>query len=400
MISIDWPNKVILIPKADLTLIQSTPVEIRELDINTFRLTLKDLEDDEVGMSFQTTHNHNPPVTVGGVTLARVVEIINDYTITFEDGSYAVNLVGANSNIGDRVNLNSVSIRSANSAGLVQTREIEYSAFQNQVTIDVLNGTSGTIYPIGTIQSPVNNLTDAKLIASVRGINSLFIIGDATFDATADFAGFHITGHSLHDSTVTIEPDANVEHCEFRDCIVTGTLDGGNILERCSISDLNYVNGLIIECLLNPGTITLAPDLENNAAHFLNCWSGVPGLSTPTIDMGGNGPALGMRGYNGGIRLINKTGTEAVSIDLNSGQVILDSTIANGTIVVRGVGMLTNNAVAPAIVNSVNLINNTGISNAIWNKATSELTTPNSTGSSLVKIQRTTADNQVLILAK
>jgi len=48
-ISITWPTGEIYVPKADMTLVQSTPFEIRELDINTFRLALKDLEDDEEG---------------------------------------------------------------------------------------------------------------------------------------------------------------------------------------------------------------------------------------------------------------------------------------------------------------------------------------------------------------
>lgn len=119
-ISITWPTGVVFVPKADTTLVQSTPSEIRELNINTFRLTLKDLEDDSDGQVWATTHNHYPTVTVGGVTIAQVVELINGYTVTFEDGQYAVNLTGANSNIADRVNLNQVSIRSANSAGLIQ----------------------------------------------------------------------------------------------------------------------------------------------------------------------------------------------------------------------------------------------------------------------------------------
>jgi len=119
-ITIDWTTKVISIPKADMPLVTMTPFEIRELDINTFRLILKDLEDDSEGMTFSTTHNHIAPISVGGVSLARVVELINGYTVTFEDGQYAVNITGGNSNIGDNVNLNQVSVRSANSAGLVE----------------------------------------------------------------------------------------------------------------------------------------------------------------------------------------------------------------------------------------------------------------------------------------
>lgn len=117
-ISINWLTRVITVPRADMTLIQSTPTEIRELNVNTFRLALKDIEDDD-GMPFQTTHTHYPEVTAGGVTLARVVILLPPYTVTFENGQYAVNLIGANSNISDRTNVNYVSVRSANSAGLI-----------------------------------------------------------------------------------------------------------------------------------------------------------------------------------------------------------------------------------------------------------------------------------------
>jgi hypothetical protein len=117
VVSINWPAKIINVAIADLTPIATG---IYALDIDTFRLILKDLEDDATGMPFPDTHRHQTTTTIGGVTLARLVEIINGYTITFENGTYAVNLVGANSNISDVSNVNSVSIRSSNSAGLVQ----------------------------------------------------------------------------------------------------------------------------------------------------------------------------------------------------------------------------------------------------------------------------------------
>ena len=116
-ITIDWATKIINIPKTDMTLIQASP-EIRELDVDWFRLQLKDIEDNVDGQPFTDTHTHNTEVTLGALTLARVVEIIAPYTITFEDGQYAVNLVGANNNIADRTNVNQVSVRSNNSAGM------------------------------------------------------------------------------------------------------------------------------------------------------------------------------------------------------------------------------------------------------------------------------------------
>lgn len=117
-ISVNWFTGVITVPQADLTLISGTTYE---LDLDTFRLALKDLEDDEAGMPWPKTHNHNTQVTLSGITFARQIEILFPYTVEFEDGVYGVNLVGANSNIPDVLVRNSVSVNSQNSAGLIVT---------------------------------------------------------------------------------------------------------------------------------------------------------------------------------------------------------------------------------------------------------------------------------------
>ena len=118
-VNIDWANKIINVPKDAMVLIQSVPKEIYELDVDVFRKTLNDLQDDEEGMPFDTTHQHNTTVTIGGVILARVVELINGYTVTFEDGQYRVVTTNANHNLAETTNVNQVSVSTTNSAGLV-----------------------------------------------------------------------------------------------------------------------------------------------------------------------------------------------------------------------------------------------------------------------------------------
>ena len=115
-ITITWGTRVINVPKSYLTLVSGS---VYELDLEQFRLDLKDLEDDEEGIPHPDTHIHNTEVTLAGITLARTIEIINNYTVTFEDGQYAVEAKGANSNIADVMNLNQVSLRTFNSAGLI-----------------------------------------------------------------------------------------------------------------------------------------------------------------------------------------------------------------------------------------------------------------------------------------
>jgi hypothetical protein len=145
-ITITWGTKVIFVPKADLSLIQPSP-EIREMDIDWFRLQLKDLEDSEAGMTFPDTHAHNTEVVLGGVTYARIIEIINGYTVEFEDGQYTVNCVGANHNLAEVKVPNQVSLIINNAAGLIAPEDFDAPAIADAVWDEPSSGhtTPGTM---------------------------------------------------------------------------------------------------------------------------------------------------------------------------------------------------------------------------------------------------------------
>lgn len=115
-LSINWITKVITVPQSDLTLISGSDYTY---DIDAFRLELKAIEASEEGAPFLDTHRHVTEAILSGVTYARLVEIINGYTVEFEDGQYGVTLTGANHNIADVIVRNQVSIVTNNSAGLI-----------------------------------------------------------------------------------------------------------------------------------------------------------------------------------------------------------------------------------------------------------------------------------------
>lgn len=127
-ITIDWATRVILIPISFLTLITpatSSTQALYELDVDALRLALKDIEDDE-GMPYPDTHSHNSAYTVSGVTYAQSFQVINGYTVEFDDNivdHYTVRCVGANHNLGETIVLNTVSLIIGNSAGLVTVTE-------------------------------------------------------------------------------------------------------------------------------------------------------------------------------------------------------------------------------------------------------------------------------------
>lgn len=169
-ISINPLTYVIYVPRADLTLLQASP-EVRELNVNQFRLWLKDLEDDpDYGIYLYKTHNHNTEVELAGLTYARIIEILPPYTVEFEDGQYTVNCVGANHNISDVKVANQVSLIVNNAAGLITNAQIEFASFNGGVSVDLSGPYSGTVFPTGTPQRPVNNWLDAFTIAATRGL--------------------------------------------------------------------------------------------------------------------------------------------------------------------------------------------------------------------------------------
>ena len=240
---------------------------------------------------------------------------------------------------------------------------LEFSSFQNMVTIDVIGGNPGTAFPRGTPQSPVNNLDDALTIAQNRGLGVLNIIGNFDFNGTQNISGYTIIGESRERTEITVASSVTISNVEFNNLtIVSGTLDGEAVAKDCTIINLDYVDGVIESCLLE-GTITLG---FGTTAHILDSWSGVVGTNTPIIDMGGSGQSLTLRNYNGGIKIVNKTGPESVSIDMASGQVKLGADVTNGNIICRGVGTITEDLSAGATVVDQMLNINT-IAGQVWN---------------------------------
>jgi len=273
-ITIDWPTQVINVPRDDLLLVQSAPTEIRELDIDAFRLELKSIEASIEGMPFVDTHSHNPPVTVGGVTLARVVEIINGYTVTFEDGQYAVNLAGANSNIGDVTNVNQVSVRSANSAGLTYSKEVEDQSFSDaRVWVNSVTGLAGTQFPRGTPGDPVSNIQDAQSIISQRSLpKRLHLRGTFVLDSADTLEDYDIEAGSSNLASIdfggAVTTNAIISNVALNG-IANGEITADSTTSFTNLQEFEgkMLNGGIF------GTVTLAN--TTNRIEFIDCHSHV-----------------------------------------------------------------------------------------------------------------------------
>jgi hypothetical protein len=342
---------LITIPKSDLTLTTGTQYK---LTVDEFWILLRDFSDNENSMAYPVLYSRIPATS----STPSITEIdLNYYRVQFEDGLYSVNIIEGNTNIREAEIKNQVSVNTNNTTGFIDPTYLEYSTFGGGVNVDESSIYSGTDYPRGTPSRPVNNFTDALSIAEERGFDSFLVKGDVTINGGNDFTDYTFSGQGQNLSSFTLDSSAVLVNCAFYNALIAGILDGQTHVEDCIIGDLTFVSGVIERCILTQGTTVLG---GAQTAHFIDCKSGVPGLSTHVIDCGGSGQPLAMRNYNGGIKLINKTGADQVSIDLNSGQIILGSTVTNGTIVARGVGKLideSGNRIPTSTWNGVTIIN-------------------------------------------
>ncbi len=229
----------------------------------------------------------------------------------------------------------------SSSATLQELQDIQYASYGGAVHYDAGSPYTGTTFPNGTPRQPVNNFADVLAIVAERGFNAIHLVSqNNTITAGLTFDNLRIFGRSKNLTRTTIPAAANVLNCEFDNMEIDGTLDGDCKLVQCLIGSagLNFITGFVDQCVIE-GQITLG---GNAPAFLLDCYSGVPGTATPVLDFGGTGQALAIRNYNGGLSLQNKTGTDACSIDLASGQIIIQDSVNAGVLVLRGVGKWTN----------------------------------------------------------
>lgn len=342
-ISIDWATYTINVPRADMLLLQSNPIEVRQLDLTTFHETLRDLEDDPAGIPQPVTHNYRAALEISGVILAQVIEVLEPYTVTFEDGQYAVNIVGGNSNVADRVNINNVGVRTSNSAGLQDLSSLQAASYTGgSVAINVNSSYAGQLFPVGTRGYPVNNLHDAHEIAESRGISTFAIMASMTLATESLADGYTFHGDNPAVVTLTLDPSSDTTNAEFRHLTIQGTFDGNNVFRDCHIIDAFYVTGFIHNCALT-GSITLAP---NSALGLLDCYSNVPGGGSPVIDFDNSVNAdLAVRNWAGGLAFENlSSATSDISVDMASGRLFIRSNCTGGTVIVRGVGEVIDEA--------------------------------------------------------
>lgn len=229
-----------------------------------------------------------------------------------------------------------------NSAGKRVRQTQEIGVYEGgQIWIDTVNGTAGsTSYENGTVDLPVDNITDAMILSAALGIkrfkispNSSITLGVATnnfvFDGDAwalDLGGQDVSDSNFIDADLSGICTGAVPH--FHGCRMDGVTIPPSNLYNCGMTG----------------------DMTGGSAGdyaFIDCYSHIAGTATPSFDFGaavGN-TNLSMRHYSGGMEIKNMgtTGTDKMSLE-GDGQLVINADCAAGTVAIRGNFTVTDNA--------------------------------------------------------
>ena len=231
-------------------------------------------------------------------------------------------------------------------SSLAQLPEIEQASFNNRVTISTTSGVAGTTYPIGTQQTPVSNLADAQAIALARGFDSFYVLGNLTLGATDNVSNMHFYGQgatfNVKRTTITFTSGCVTTNSHWHNCQITGTQGGECNYYECLIASITNAHCHYDSCKM-VGPLQFAASIgSTHTTDLINCYT-----STNEYVVDANGSQLKQvySNFVGRIRFTNVTNAGAViSLNISSGEVVIDSSCTAGTIKVSGNAVLTNNS--------------------------------------------------------
>jgi len=333
-ITVDYstaPPWLITIPKADLILESGTKYK---LTVDDFWVLLRDFTDNETTMAKPKLYFRIPATT----STPSITEIIDEYySLQFEDGAYSVNIVNGNTNIREVEVKNSVSVNTNNTTGFIDPTFLELGLFNNRVSIDAQNITGNAVVGtgktpaggiIGTRSTPCLLASDAKLIASARGLSTFDLMSDLNLTA-GDYSGGYTWTGSNRNTELSVGPSVIMTGNAIEEIIVSGGLDGFNRLHRCELRLVTSISGHLFQCDLT-SDLSLVGDIEID-----QCFSAVPGSGYPVVSGAGTNSVI-IRDMRGSIGIDGLTGNTDNSIGVYGGRIVVGAACTGGTLYLRG----------------------------------------------------------------
>lgn len=219
----------------------------------------------------------------------------------------------------------------------------DISEFNGGIHIDTVIGTAGQGFPIGTEDTPSDNLTDALAIAARINTNKFKIKGSLTLDQPV--SGYEFDAVQDFRNDVIVLNNQDISDCTFVKLKLTGQANGEAWFENCSFENVTDLNGYINEC----STVGLSVNTLVSGDKMYFSASGAPGAD---LDLQGGAYTFAIGSCDGFVNIKNVSDASAIVFMSSRGAIItIDSTCTAGVIIVSGdAGGWTDNSGPGCIV--------------------------------------------------
>ncbi len=224
--------------------------------------------------------------------------------------------------------------------------------YEFRVCLDVDNGATGTAYPMGSKESPVNNLADALTIAELYNFKIINICGELTIEDEEDIGGYTFTSaRSLTNKIIIV--NAETEGTLFDNVTISGQMDGSVRYTYCVIDDVTNLKGGVKNSLLLNNLDLVTAD----KAIYLTDVDSLISSVDEYVEIEVNTAKLNMIRCHGNFELKNKTGTDMTFIGLSGGKIKIASSCTAGSIFISGIAEIEDNSGAGCTVYTDKVLN-------------------------------------------
>lgn len=323
----------------------------------------------------------DPTVTAGNVNVIGTGALIDN-----SDGTAVINveyLVNAEI-MTNKIWDDDISNRYVPNSAATALKAGTYGGF---ITLDTVNGSAGTGWPIGTHFNPVNNLDDALAIMSRGNVDKLMLHSNLTIEAHHDISGIIVETAGKMGVDITFESGCRTHQTAFRYVNLQGALTGGDqlLVENASIFNLENFTGIMNNVAFGEG----AEISVSSWATIIQATAGGEPTNEPELNIGD--AKVNISNYTGNLKLTNKTGNNRTVANFNSGNILIDSSCVQGTIQLLGTGIIESDDSGPGCqVDSDGFISIRNITDNVWDEDLTDHVTEDSSGEEIKNIKKDT----------
>lgn len=252
---------------------------------------------------------------------------------------------------------------------LMQVDEIRRASYDGAVNVDIENVTgnamSGSTYPAGTEEFPVDNLDDALVISAETGLARFNVIGNATFPIDFTCSNCELSGGGTTRSTFAFE-DCALNDCSVLHARLEGSAAGISLLDDVLLSDFDFSDAVPVGAddtvLIQNSRLRGETQIPANFAGALvmaDCKAGRSSLAAEFC-LACTTATIVARGFIGDLTFCDSASAgNRIELDVLSGTVHVQASCTAGTFELRGLYHLDNQSAidissAGAVVDQIN----------------------------------------------